>query len=46
MNINAYGFIIGLGGRDITPQHIVEIINKTKNPTTDTQWIGLREEEI
>jgi pyruvate ferredoxin oxidoreductase alpha subunit len=46
MDVNAYGFIVGLGGRDITPQHIIEIINKTKNPTTDIQWIGLREEEI
>jgi len=46
MNINAYGFIVGLGGRDITPQHIKEIINKTKNPITDIQWIGLKEEEI
>ncbi|MGZ4856760.1 MAG: pyruvate synthase subunit PorA [Methanobacteriaceae archaeon] len=46
MDINAYGFIVGLGGRDIKPQHIIEIINKTKNPITDVQWIGLREEEI
>ena len=46
MNINAYGFIVGLGGRDITPQHIIEIINKSKNPITDIQWIGLKEEEI
>jgi pyruvate ferredoxin oxidoreductase alpha subunit len=46
MDVNAYGFIVGLGGRDINPQHIIEIINKTKNPTTDVQWIGLREEEI
>jgi len=46
MDVNAYGFIVGLGGRDIRPQHIIEIINKTKNPTTDVQWIGLIEEEI
>lgn len=40
------GFIIGLGGRDITPSHIKEIIEKTKNPTKDTQWIGLNKEEV
>lgn len=44
MNVNAYGFIVGLGGRDITPDHIVEILDKTKNPTKDVQWIGLKEE--
>ena len=30
-----YGFIIGLGGRDITPIDIEEIIEKTENPTKD-----------
>ncbi|GAB4305874.1 MAG: pyruvate synthase subunit PorA [Methanobacteriaceae archaeon] len=44
MDVNAYGFIVGLGGRDITPDHIIEILNKTKNPTSDVQWIGLKEE--
>ena len=44
MDVNAYGFIVGLGGRDITPDHIVEILDKTKNPTKDIQWIGLKEE--
>ena len=39
----AYGFIVGLGGRDITPKDIEEIINKTENPTKDVEWIGLRE---
>lgn len=38
-----YGFIIGLGGRDITPIDIEEIIEKTENPTKDIGWIGLRE---
>ncbi|HII09431.1 MAG TPA: pyruvate ferredoxin oxidoreductase, partial [Methanosphaera sp.] len=38
-----YGYIIGLGGRDITPDHIEEIIEKTENPTKDVEWIGLRE---
>ena len=38
-----YGYIIGLGGRDITPEDIEEIITKTENPTKDIEWIGLRE---
>ncbi|MGN1321505.1 MAG: pyruvate synthase subunit PorA [Methanosphaera sp.] len=38
-----YGFIIGLGGRDITPSDIEEIIEKTENPTKKVEWIGLRE---
>ena len=38
-----YGFIIGLGGRDITPIDIEEIIEKTENPTKDIEWIGVRE---
>ncbi len=45
-NLNACGFIIGLGGRDITPDHIEEIIDKTKNPTNEVEWIGLRKEEL
>ncbi len=39
----AYGYIIGLGGRDITPANIEEIIEKTENPTKDVEWIGLKE---
>ena len=45
-DIDSYGFIVGLGGRDITPSTIKEIIEKTKNPTKDVQWIGLKEEEV
>ena len=46
MDVDAYGFIVGLGGRDIKPEHIKEIIEKTKNPTTQSQWIGLNKEDI
>lgn len=46
MDVDAYGFIVGLGGRDITPDHIKEIIDKTKNPTNEVEWIGLRKEEL
>ena len=45
-NADAYGFIAGLGGRDITPEHIREIIAKTKNPTREVEWIGLKKEEV
>ena len=40
-----YGFIIGLGGRDVTPDTIDEIIEKTKNPEQDVTWIGLKEDD-
>ena len=40
-----YGFITGLGGRDITPESILEIYEKTKNvPEKAVTWIGLKEE--
>ena len=44
--LDASGFIVGLGGRDIKPSDIKEIIEKTKNPTKHTQWIGLNKEEL
>lgn len=40
----AYGFIVGLGGRDITPKELLEIYEKTKNPEKEVTWIGLKEE--
>lgn len=45
-NANAYGFIAGLGGRDITTDYVREIVTKTKNPTKDIEWIGLKKEEV
>ena len=39
-----YGFIAGLGGRDITPDYIIEAYEKTKAPENDVTWIGLKEE--
>jgi len=41
-DVEAYDFIIGLGGRDITPDHIDEVVEKTKNPVKDVNWIGLK----
>ena len=43
VDVEAYDFIIGLGGRDITPQDIQEVVDKTKNPEKDITWIGLKE---
>ena len=39
-----YNYIIGLGGRDITPSDIEEIIEKTEStPSDEIKWIGLKE---
>ncbi len=47
MDVDASGFILGLGGRDISPEDIIDIINKTRNPKDNDKinWIGLKEEE-
>jgi len=42
IDVEAYDFIIGLGGRDITPEAIDEVVSKTKNPVKDINWIGLK----
>lgn len=42
IDAEAYDFILGLGGRDITPDQIEEVLNKTKNPEKDINWIGLK----
>ena len=40
-----YGFVTGLGGRDITPESIARIYMETKNgPKKDVTWIGLKED--
>ncbi|MCL2688091.1 MAG: pyruvate synthase subunit PorA [Methanobrevibacter sp.] len=41
IDVEAYNFIVGLGERDITEAHIQEVVNKTKNPEKDINWIGL-----
>jgi pyruvate/2-oxoacid:ferredoxin oxidoreductase alpha subunit len=44
-----FGYIAGLGGRDITPQTIEEIYNRTctePQPAGDGIWIGLDEEVV
>ena len=44
-----FGYVAGLGGRDITPDTLVEIYNHTKNhsaPGEETIWIGLNQETV
>lgn len=48
MNVKASGFILGLGGRDVSPDDIRIIIDKTRNSNdyNETTWIGLKQEEV
>ncbi|NOQ18768.1 MAG: pyruvate ferredoxin oxidoreductase, partial [Desulfobacterales bacterium] len=44
-----FGYIAGLGGRDITPQTIEDIYwqtQKENNPQTESIWIGLDQETV
>lgn len=36
---NVKGFIAGLGGRDVTPEHIKNAFNKSQNYTEGTEWL-------
>ena len=44
-----FGYVAGLGGRDITPDTLAEIYNHTKEspaPAAETIWIGLNQETV
>ncbi len=47
MDVDARGFILGLGGRDVSNEDIRNIIKITKDSTESDKinWIGLKEEE-
>lgn len=47
MDVDARGFILGLGGRDVSNEDIRNIIEITKDSTENDKinWIGLKEEE-
>ncbi len=47
MDVDASGFILGLGGRDVSPDDIMDIIKQTRNPTDTNKinWIGIKEEK-
>ena len=44
-----FGYIAGLGGRDVTPQTLEEIYRQTQNshtPESESIWIGLNQELV
>ena len=44
-----FGYVAGLGGRDITPDTLIEIYDETKKKSTPDQesvWIGLNQEIV
>jgi pyruvate ferredoxin oxidoreductase alpha subunit len=44
-----FGFITGIGGRDVTPPVINEIVDQANSldyPEQETYWIGVRDEEL
>ncbi len=44
-----FGFIAGIGGRDVTPDvidEVVDIANSHDNPERETYWIGVKDEEL
>jgi pyruvate/2-oxoacid:ferredoxin oxidoreductase alpha subunit len=44
-----FGYIAGLGGRDITPETLTEIYTETKrseSPSSESIWIGLNQEIV
>ena len=44
-----YGYIAGLGGRDVTPETIEDIYWQTRNtasPQSESIWIGLNQETV
>lgn len=47
MDVDASGFILGLGGRDVSPEDIINIVKETRNPIDPDKinWVGLKEEE-
>jgi pyruvate/2-oxoacid:ferredoxin oxidoreductase alpha subunit len=48
-HLPVFGFVAGLGGRDVTPQTIEDIYWQTKNskaPKSESIWIGLNQELV
>jgi pyruvate ferredoxin oxidoreductase alpha subunit len=49
IDIPIFGFIAGIGGRDVTPDVINEIVEKAgrmEYPEVETYWIGVKDEEL
>jgi pyruvate/2-oxoacid:ferredoxin oxidoreductase alpha subunit len=48
-NLPIFGFITGIGGRDVTPAVINEIVDQANSldyPEQETYWIGVKDEEL
>lgn len=49
IQVPIFGFITGIGGRDVTPEVIDEILgvaDKLDYPEKETYWIGVKDEEL
>jgi pyruvate ferredoxin oxidoreductase alpha subunit len=49
LDVPIFGFITGIGGRDVTPDVLNEIINRAGGlefPEVETYWIGVKDEEL
>lgn len=49
VDVPIFGFITGIGGRDVTPDVINEIIDVARTmdyPELETYWIGVKDEEL
>lgn len=49
LDVPIFGFITGIGGRDVTPDVLNEIINRADGlefPEKETYWIGVKDEEL
>ena len=49
VNIPVFSFIAGIGGRDVTPDvlnEIVDIANSVDYPEREIYWIGVKDEEL
>jgi pyruvate ferredoxin oxidoreductase alpha subunit len=49
IDVPVFGFIAGIGGRDVTPNTIKEIIDQAEHmdvPDRDVYWIGVKNEQL
>jgi pyruvate ferredoxin oxidoreductase alpha subunit len=49
MHVPIFGFIAGIGGRDVTPEVLDEILSVASEldyPEQETYWIGVKDEEL
>ena len=49
IDVPIFGFIAGIGGRDVTPDVINEILDRAsglEQPEVETYWIGVKDAEL